>query len=452
MYLALRRSAEEKRPVRSLLSGLIFGFSFASVSYYWIPFFLREADGGAPTGWLPAGVYAVLCLAFAAVHGAVSLIVSVLGGRFLSRKQPFAFAVLCACLEMLAERLTWFAVLGFSEFELPWNRIAVAFAETPVFLQTVPLFGSLFLSGFSVLIGCLLGEGLRKKRKAALRLVPVGTALLLVFASFGFGKLCLSLPGVKGQTVQTAVWSGSLLDGFGDLSNRIAEEAARNPADLTVLPYRAGSPAASGEPEQLAFDAQTVLIFRADGDPVNGRFPEVCAARPDGTRVDGVPVSTGASVLPDTEAGSVGILVGVSLFEPAGASASARAGADLLCVFFPDGRLSGKSAAGQVLASAVLRAAESGRDLILQTETETALVSRRGTLLTSAGAETERMHAALSRYTDQTPYSRFGDGILLCFAAAASALVLLFSVFGKRKKAGGKQKKAGGESSKQARK
>ena len=440
MYLALRRSAEEKRPVQALLSGLILGFSFAAVSYSWIPFFLREADGGFPAGWLPSGVFAVLCLFFAAVHGAVSLILSILGGRFLARKQPFAFALLSACLSMLAERLTWFAVLFFSEFGLPWNRIALAFAETPVFLQTVPLFGSLFLSGFSVLIGCLLGEGLRKKRKAALRLIPVGTALLLVFACFGFGKLCLSLPGVKGQTVQTAVWSGSLSYDFGALSARVAEEAALNPADLTVLPYRTEAPAASGEPERLAFDAKTVLIFRETPGTETALSAAFRAARPDGTRVDGSAVSNGTAVLPDTEAGSVGVLTGVALFEPSEASGAVRAGANLLCVFLPGGRLNGTAAARQVSASAVLRAAECGRDLILQTERETALISRRGTLLSRESAGTERVHFAASRYTDETPYSRFGDGILLCFAAATSALVLLFSVFRKRKKAGGKKK------------
>ncbi|MBQ4290749.1 MAG: hypothetical protein II719_06090 [Clostridia bacterium] len=442
MYLALRRSADEKRPVRALLSGLIYGFSFSAVSYHWIPFFLRETDGSYPTGWIPAGVFAVLCLSVAAVHGAASFLLSVLGGRFVTPKQPFAFAVLCSCTGLAAECLTAMAAFGFSEFDLPWNRIAMAFANVPAFLQTVPFLGSLFLSGFAILIGCLLGEGLRKKKKTALRLIPVGTALLLVFACFGFGQLCLDLPGVKGLPVRAAVWPADGSAPSGTTAEQIRKESEQAPSDLILVPSFSDSFPSSEETAQLAFDTGSVLIVREPEEDSERPVSTFRAVTPDGTRIDCASVSDRSGVLPETESGSVGILTEKALFRSRDIVRTVRCGADLLYAIFPDRRLNGTVAAGQLHSSAVLTAAESGRDLILQTPDGTALYSRRGYLISQSDSGGVAL-CTVSRYTDRTLFSRFGENISLGIAAIGFVLTLLTSVFRKKIRKRRKAKKAG---------
>jgi len=236
--------------------------------------------------------------------------------------------------------------------------------------------------------------------------------------------------------VDLVVWPEDIIDVEGPVNSH-AE------ADLVArVARRVGAPVVAGVVEGAGTDRfrNAAVVWGPDGRIID-RFEKVHRV-PFGEYVPGraffdrvadlspIPrdaiAGKGPGIL-HTPVGTLGVMVSYEVFFADRARGAARAGGRLLLVPTNAASFSTSQVPTQQLASARLRAIETGRDLVQAAPTGySAVVDHRGRLLArSTLGRRQVLHRSVTLRSGRTLYVRAGDGPVLALAAAAVAAAWL---------------------------
>ncbi len=188
------------------------------------------------------GLVTLFCLGIPTVQAVLQAAVLQLA-RFLPHEStgvhPLIRVIGGSALWILAEKL-----LSIGQLALPWGTIALSQTGCLPLLQTVSLFGTSWLTFFSVTVCGLIAEAFHTGRKGFL---AAGSAL---FAGVLLtGSVLLLLPSEPQETVLAAAiqgnistdekWESDLLREVYDTYRNLTEQAAKRGAKLILLPESA---------------------------------------------------------------------------------------------------------------------------------------------------------------------------------------------------------------------
>ncbi len=400
----------------------------------------------------------------------------------LLRRTPFLKAPLIGALWILLE---WGQTLFWSG--VPWGRLCLGQAATPVMLGTASLFGSYFISLLLLLFNAVLAYALLYADR--LRLCAALCAGVLAFAAGG-GVVTtlvtnatvddgqrLKVAAIQGNVGSADKWDMKVSDIFATYY-QMTEEAARSGVDLIVWPETAVPVTLEKYPTYIR--ALTALADEYDVTLMVGVFTEnkygdkynsMLVFTPDGEISDTIyskrhlvpfgeyvpmeklilalvpPLAdlVQADVLPGEDAavyesamGSIGSLICFDSIYETLALDSARSGAQLLTVSTNDSWFFDSAAASMHLAQSQLRAIETGRYVVRAGSTGiSAIITPTGQIVAQQAALTEGIvYGEVTMCDGMTLYSHIGNLVVgLCMAYASGLLVVGagYSAYNKKK-------------------
>lgn len=451
-------STEEKRG-RALLSGFLFGLAYWCLSIPWIVYVMTHFGG--QSGWM-----GIVCLAIlAAILGQWPAVV--------------AWGVVAAAPSGSARRLALFPILWMASEHarsvvyggFPWNLTGYALSRHPIWIQTASCWGAYGVGFLVMATAALFAAAVRHRSRGA----AAGAALVVLAAGL-FGALRLARPAAMGAPIRAALLQPGIsqqerLDPNAAAGTYLAvidqaKEAAREPADLIVLPESAlpttwdASPTLRRDLTEIALGCRCAVLFNDIEIEPGARYFNVARvvtaeglagrpyrkvhlvpfgeylplprlfffARQISTEIGAFTPATEPTLL---ESGllRIGTSVCYEVTYDGLARAETAAGANLLVTISNDSWYGKAGAQEQHFAGAVMRSVENGRWLLRAAITGVSgAVDERGRIaarLVPDGKGTLFVTAHLQ--TEPTDWTRWGYR-LPQLADVAAALVLLFGL------------------------
>ncbi|MCD7783105.1 MAG: apolipoprotein N-acyltransferase [Firmicutes bacterium] len=401
------------------------------------------------------------------------------GNSLGKRGLKLLFPLLSGCVYIFfewTETLTWAGV--------PWGRLAIGQAYTPIFIQSASLFGSYVISLVVVLVNAYIALGIlafahSEKKRAAISggvAAAVFTSNLLVGAVILAAREAdeaedaVTFAAIQGNVSSREKWSEDwYFEDYAELYSELSIEAAEAGADVilwteTSLPYSINIHSYMTEYlEELADECDAVLLATAfwrevDEDGESITYNTVIKVTPDegidteniyfkrrlvpfGEFVPyenlikvifppltelgmfGSSITTGdeATIIP-TEYGNIGALVCFDSIYENLARSSVLAGAEIITISTNDSWFGDSAALYQHTAQAILRAVENDRWVVRAGNTGyTCVISPSGEIINDTEIN-ERTFIISEVYSRDTTTLYTATGNILVFAAALASL------------------------------
>lgn len=490
LFLISEGGLPEGHPVRGVISrGIFVGFSyfypFYLVVWYWLLTMYPLDFTGMSSGAALAAIL-IAWLGLPLIQAAVAMLwapVCLFISRSLAsrgkRGLKLLFPLLAGCVYIFfewTETLTWAGV--------PWGRLAIGQAYTPIFIQSASLFGSYFISLVIVLVNAYIALGIlafarSEKKRAA---VSGGVAAAVFASNLLAGAVILAareeddeedavtFAAIQGNVSSREKWSEDwYFEDYAELYSELSIEAAEAGADVilwteTSLPYSINIHSYMTEYlEELADECDAVLLATAfwrelDEEGENITYNTVIKVTPE-VGIDteniyrkrrlvpfgefvpyenlikvifppltelgmfGSSITTGeeATVIP-TEYGNIGALVCFDSIYENLARSSVLAGAEIITISTNDSWFGDSAALYQHTAQAILRAVENDRWVVRAGNTGyTCVISPSGEIINDTEIN-ERTFIISEVYARDTTTLYTMTGNILVFAAALAAL------------------------------
>ena len=454
-----------KRGGPLFLAGLSAGLVSATFRTYWIAQTL-ELYGGVP---LPLGIITTfLLIAYLSLYTAFFL---TLAGRFDLASPLFPWTA--ACFWVLLEWAQSWIISGF-----PWALLGYALYETPPVLQLASLTGVYGLSFLLVLVNAALAQLLllRPRRPFAYGAAPLVVLVLVLL--WGYHRLeavpqaggpLLQIGIVQGNITQDQKWGDRKLAAtqrYIDLSRQLPE-----PLDLIVFPETA-LPFFFTDPFYRAYHQPVAELARQRATPLLVGSLEGRLARPDTIfnrayllddqgvlhdHADKVHLVPFGEYLPfpwffgylggltaqsgrfthglsfkklqlDRTGPAFGVFICYESIFPAITRQLTQMGATFLINTTNDAWFGLSAAPHQHFAMAVVRAVETGRPVVRAANTGiSGLIGPTGEVVARTGLfATQAIRVELKPQTQLSPYTRYGDVLLVLAALFLAAVGLYF--------------------------
>ncbi|MBQ7125374.1 MAG: apolipoprotein N-acyltransferase [Clostridia bacterium] len=189
--------------------GLVFSLGYYGVLYYWFTY-LYPLDFAGFSNSASVLLIIVAWLGLSLLQGIGTAFIPFIYRRLIICDKPYFAPLAAACLWCIGEWLQtkfWFGV--------PWGRLAVTQYKILPVIQSASILGSLFVGFLIVLVNGLLLIAIKKFREN--KRVPLSAyiALALVFSNLAFGFVRLSFDGQKDseKTITAASIQGNIASG-----------------------------------------------------------------------------------------------------------------------------------------------------------------------------------------------------------------------------------------------
>jgi apolipoprotein N-acyltransferase len=450
--------AGERRPLRALVSGVLFGLAFWCASIPWIIYVVTHYGGQSPA----MGVVCLVLLALILAEWT-----AIVGWGVVAAAPPdsgWRMAVV-PLLWMACEHARTVAYKGF-----PWNLAGHALYRHPVWLQTATVWGVYGVGALVVSVAALLAAAIARRRFG-----PAAVAAILVLAAGGWGAWRLAKPDPEIAALPVVLLQPNLTEemratpegaaaGYRTVLAQAAEAADALPS-LIVIPESA-FPVYWQRSDRLRQDLAnlahggTSILFNDVEEEVDGRYfnsarllgPQGLAG-PSYRKIHLVPFGEyvplpkvfffvrqisneiGAftpapePILLRSGALVIGTAICYETIYPSLAREETAAGANLLATISNDSWYGRAGAQPQHFAGAVLRSVENERYLVRAAITGiSGIVDARGRIAAeSPPDERALLRGEVRLLTGRTAWNRWGWRIAPAADAAALA-VLLFGL------------------------
>ena len=483
IYLVIIESEKKKKPVKMYFTGLLWSFLYYFVIYHWFTYLYPMEFMGA-SKIEAVGIIAVCWIGLAFLQALETAFVPLVFRLTAKHKllYPLLFASVWTLFEWI-QTLTWMGV--------PWARLALSQAASPVFIQSASLFGSLFVSFIIVLVNGLIAYAFYEFRNHGIKAKKVriyaGVAAAVFLADTLFGTAALALHKndesrkinvllVQGNISSGEKWSStsSPLDLYISLSYEGVENSGKD-IDIILWPetvinyYMLGSSSAVEQTQKLAADTGAVVFAGTFDHKQTDTYNSIIAFYPDGSIEEDpyykrhlvpfgeylpmrdffslvIPALADLNLLGDdltagtetrvTEAagGKVGRLVCFDSIYEELSRKSVADGAEIIILSTNDSWYLDSSAVYQHNRHAVLRAVENGRWVLRAANTGIS------SIISSDGSVTELLEPLVQGTvtgeayfsSGRTLYSYIGDSFVILCAAFICAEAA-FAVYEKKK-------------------
>ena len=488
--MALFSVAEDKRVrCRGLYGyGVFFFMCYYPVVYHWFInlYPLDFVDGMTPLSAMAVvllGVFGLSALQ-ASMGGLVFVAVGYCFRGSIAEKAPWLKPLLAAGAWSVFE---WTQTLGW--IGVPWGRLALGQTEYAVGIQTASLFGPYFITFLLVAVNFALGFVLHRILKGERKLAPTlcGMAVAMLLFQYGAGTALYLLGGEKeeGTGVKVAAlqgnissnekWSLSANRKIFEVYSRLAEDAARDGADIILMPESA-LPFSIEEGEHshyylkaLAASCGVPVIGGGFTNAEEGEYNSLVCFMPDGRVLDCVyskrhlvpfgeyvpmeglikviapPLSElvmgGYKIVPgegaqlmEIDSLKIGSLICFDSIYEGLALESVREGAEVIFLATNDSWFTDSAALDMHNAQAKLRAVECGRYVVRAANTGiSSVITPRGETVTSLGAlEEGYIIGEIYPKSHTTLYSIIGNIFVYLWCAAFFALVIYEKIHRKK--------------------
>lgn len=299
LLVILTRLTDPKTKFRHMYGmGFCFFAVYFTIAWHWF-LWMYPLDYAGLSNLASAAVVTLGSVGMGAFQAVTAALIFPLFGlacrsKYLSRLSllhPLLFAALWTVLEWFQAHSGWSGV--------PWGRLPLGQAETPLLLQSASLFGSYFITFLILAVNGLLTYGLiytsRQKLSAVL-------ALSLFLSNLGIGIVCTLLPSETDKTVKVAAIQGNLASGeeWGALGSvgraletysELTKQAAAEGAEIVLWPETAivtDLEDVKQDLTELAAECNATILtgIFTDCPDEEGDYNSVVAVLPDGTVSD----------------------------------------------------------------------------------------------------------------------------------------------------------------------
>jgi apolipoprotein N-acyltransferase len=454
------------RPLASPLYGFLHGLVFYPIGLPWIDVVMQQYGGIDP--WTSAGILGLMGIA-----GGIVCSVFSFGVALASRKSNALACALAPCLWVTLEfGRTHLPIIGF-----PWNLTGYAASRNLALLQLTPLTGIYGLTFVIAAYGSLLAYAILAETQRAWKALLVVTAVLILIAAGGGYLIPKAVADHVAHLVQTNFPQSEhypvdwleIHAGEMEQLERISIDAAQKVPGLIVWP-EVPAPFSLQEPQfeqravRIAREGQNyflvgVVDWKPDRDKKWIASNSAVLLDPAGQRVftydkihlvpfgEYVPLRNWikfagrltadiSDFTPGTEyrvgqlpGGKFGVFICYEAIFPGEVRQFTANGAELLINISNDGWFGRSSAPAQHLMMARVRAVESRRWLLRDTNNGfTAAIDPYGRIVASLPTDVRaELDAPFAFRSDLTPYARFGDWFSwLCIGASFVLLARSF--------------------------
>lgn len=419
------------------------------------------------------------CVLIPLLHAVVESLIMLISKRFPDRNYVvFGYAALWVIAE-------WVLSLGTLAF--PWSATAVSLTGFLPYIQTASLFGKYFITFITALACAAFAKALADKKPV---LSYIGVGIVLVNSLIGVAMRYIPCNSSNNETVNAALIQGNVLSNEKWVSSNretiferyisMAEEAAKNGADIIVIPESA-IPSAFYENSRIhtslseiaeEYDVTFIAGINYKADGISGN--SVIAVYPDGKlseRYDKrhlVPFgefipfvdligkylpfvaefNNGSSVLTEgskpvvieTEHGSITPLVCFDSIFPQFAREGCENGAEMIAIVTNDSWFNDSVGIYTHLRHAQLRAIENRKPILRAANTGvSAFIDEKGCIIkASQPLEADIVYSEITFNASKTLYNRIGDIVLYISFAIVFTLIIIFYILKFRENTDGK--------------